>query len=380
MRKGLFTSESVGPGHPDKICDQISDAILDAVLATDPKARVAVETAIKDNNVFLLGEVTTKAKVNYISIAKKVLKEIGYTNEFTVVSKISKQSLDISKGVNTGGAGDQGIMFGYACRETSELMPLPIALSHSILKKLNEVRKNASNEKLDYANKILPDAKSQVTIDYSHFNPMIDTVVLAVQHKDKIDLDKFKDFLTKNVIAPVVTEYKLNKDFKIIINGTGKFVIGGPFSDTGLTGRKIIVDTYGGAARHGGGAFSGKDSTKVDRSGAYAARWIAKNIVATNLAEECEVQISYVIGKAEPVSIRVDTFGTHTNGYNEEYLEKMVKKLFPLTPKWIETNLDLRQPIYLRTATFGHFGRSDIDLPWERLTLVDKIKDYLKKN
>jgi S-adenosylmethionine synthetase len=380
MKKGLFTSESVGPGHPDKICDQISDAILDAVLTADPKARVAIETAIKDDNVFLLGEVTSKAKINYASIAKKVLKDIGMQQTFTVVSKISKQSKDISQGVDTGGAGDQGMVFGYACRETPELMPLPISLSHSLLRKLDSLRRNPSNEKNDFSSKIMCDSKCQVTIDYSNYNPMINTVVMAVQHKDKIDLEKFREYIAKNVILPVASEYKLNKDFKVIINGTGKFVVGGPFSDSGLTGRKIIVDTYGGAARHGGGAFSGKDSTKVDRSGAYAARWVAKNIVATNLADECEIQISYAIGRAEPVSIRIDTFGTNAAGYSEEYIEKMVKKLFPLTPKWIESNLDLRKPIYQQTAVFGHFGRRDIELPWEQLTLSDKIKDYLKKN
>ncbi|WRO22082.1 methionine adenosyltransferase [Metallumcola ferriviriculae] len=382
MRK-LFTSESVTEGHPDKIADQISDAVLDAIYAQDPMARVACETAITTGLVLVTGEITTNCYVDIPKVVRETIREIGYTrakfgfdcDTCAVLTAIDEQSTDIAMGVDRAleekegslsekeigaiGAGDQGMMFGYASNETPELMPLPISLAHQLTRKLAEVRKSRV---IPY---LRPDAKSQVTVEYEGDLPSrVDTVVISSQHRPDLAMETLKEDIMKYVIKPVVPEELLDEDTKFFINPTGRFVIGGPQGDSGLTGRKIIVDTYGGMARHGGGAFSGKDPTKVDRSATYAARYVAKNIVAARLADRCEVQLAYAIGVAKPVSVRVDTFGT--GKVDDETLVKLVEKHFDLRPAGIIKELDLRRPIYKQTAAYGHFGRNDLDLPWER--------------
>ena len=363
----LFTSESVTEGHPDKIADQVSDAILDACLEQDPYSRVAAETLTATGLVVIAGEITTKAYVDFQSLVRGVISSIGYDNALygfdsntcAVISTINKQSGDIAQGVDTGGAGDQGMMFGYASNETPELMPAPISLAHKLCRQLSAVRKSG---KLPY---LRPDGKSQVTVEYDENGKpfRIDAVVISTQHAENISNDELHADILKYVIQAVLPAAWLDEHTKYHINPTGRFVIGGPMGDTGLTGRKIIVDTYGGAGRHGGGAFSGKDPTKVDRSAAYMARYIAKNIVAAGLAERAEVQLAYAIGVAEPVSVRVDTFGTGKVG--EAKLTELVRKNFSLNPKGIIESLNLRRPIYKKTAAYGHFGRNDPDFTWE---------------
>ncbi|MBI5398311.1 methionine adenosyltransferase [Candidatus Woesearchaeota archaeon] len=368
----LFTSESVSEGHPDKVCDQVSDGILDAIYAQDPFGRVAIETLVKDNRVVVAGEVTTKAAINFEQVVRNVVKGIGYTPDTgfdgdtcDVHVFIREQSPDISQGVTEGeglfkeqGAGDQGLMFGYATNETPELMPLPIMLAHKILLKVRELRRDGT---LPY---LRPDAKSQVTVEYEDGKPLrVDTVVVSTQHKDSATHEEITKDLIDLAVKPVCGKL-LDHDTKYYINPTGKFVIGGPVGDAGVTGRKIIVDTYGGHGSHGGGAFSGKDPSKVDRSAAYAARYIAKNIVASGLADKCEVQLAYAIGVAEPVSILVHCFGT--NRVDEDIISQLVRKHFPLKPADIIAKLDLRRPIYRKTASYGHFGRNDSDFTWER--------------
>ena len=363
----LFTSESVTEGHPDKIADQISDAILDACLEQDPYSRVAAETLTATGLVVIAGEITTKAYVDFQTLVRGVVASIGYDNALygfdsntcAVISSINRQSGDIAQGVDTGGAGDQGMMFGYATNETPELMPAAISLAHKLTKRLSEVRKNG---KLSY---LRPDGKSQVTIEYDEAGKptRIDAVVISTQHAEHISNDELRADILKHVIQAVLPAAWLDENTKYHINPTGRFVIGGPMGDTGLTGRKIIVDTYGGAGRHGGGAFSGKDPTKVDRSAAYVARYIAKNIVAAGLADRCEVQLAYAIGVAEPVSVRVDTFGT--GKVSESKLTELVRKNFSLTPKGIIDSLNLRRPIYRKTAAYGHFGRTEPEFTWE---------------
>lgn len=364
-RNYLFTSESVTEGHPDKMADQISDAILDSMLKDDPFSRVACETMLTTGLVVVSGEVTTKTYVDIPAIVRNTIAGIGYTRAkfgfdyetCGVISTINHQSPDIAMGVDTGGAGDQGLMFGFACNETEELMPLPIMLAHKITMKLSEVRKSGT---LDY---LRPDGKSQVTIEYNGFKPVkVHTVVVSSQHSDVVDMEQLKYDIIEKVIKPVMPEQLFNeKDTIFHINPTGRFVIGGPMGDCGLTGRKIIVDTYGGMGRHGGGSFSGKDATKVDRSATYGARWVAKNIVAAGLATRCEVQLAYAIGVSEPVSINVDTFATGTLPDSE--IEKLVPKVFDLTPRGLISALDLRKPIFQKTATYGHFGRGEFT--WE---------------
>ncbi len=364
----LFTSESVTEGHPDKIADQISDAILDACLAQDPHSRVAAETLTATGLVVIAGEITTKAYVDFQSLVRGVVASIGYDNALygfdsntcAVISSINKQSGDIAMGVDTGGAGDQGMMFGYASDENPELMPTPISLAHRLSQKLTEVRKSGL---LAY---LRPDGKSQVTVEYDKdMNPIrIDAVVISTQHSETISTQELRADILKHVIQATLPAHLLDADTKYHINPTGRFVIGGPMGDTGLTGRKIIVDTYGGMGRHGGGAFSGKDPTKVDRSAAYMARYIAKNIVAAGLAKRCEVQLAYAIGVAEPVSVLVETFGT--GAVDSSTLQKLVREHFKLTPKGIIESLDLRRPIYRKTAAYGHFGRNDKDFTWEQ--------------
>lgn len=375
MYSKLFTSESVGAGHPDKICDQISDTVLDRVLAQDKDARVAIECMASNRLIVIGGEMTTKAYVDVVQCAWEVLKVLGYTeNDFTIISNVNSQSPDINQGVDQKdgniGAGDQGLMFGYAVNETPELMPLPITLAHKLASRAEALRRSGE---FKWAKS---DLKSQVTIDYSGEKPRIDTVLMSVQHDASYDEAAFKTFIKENIMKVVAREYGLNEDFKVFINPTGKFVIGGPIGDTGLTGRKIIVDSYGGKGRHGGGAFSGKDYTKVDRSAAYAARWVAKNIVAAGLATEVEVQLAYAIGIAQPVSVAVETFGTST--VSQEAIEKAVASVFDLSPRGIINALELKSPIYKQTATFGHFGRPDLDLPWERLNKVNELKEAIK--
>lgn len=378
-RNYLFTSESVTEGHPDKMADQISDAILDAMLKDDPFSRVACETMLTTGLVIVSGEVTTKTYVDIPSIVRNTIADIGYTRAkygfdyetCGVLSTINHQSPDIAMGVDTGGAGDQGLMFGFACNETPELMPLPIMLSHKITMKLSEVRKNGT---LPY---LRPDGKSQVTIEYDGFKPVkVHTVVVSSQHADDVSMDKLKADVIEHVIKPVMPAELFNeKDTIFHINPTGRFVIGGPMGDCGLTGRKIIVDTYGGMGRHGGGAFSGKDATKVDRSAAYGARWVAKNIVASGLASRCEVQLAYAIGVSEPVSIMVNTFGT--GSIPDVEIEKIVEKVFDLTPKGLISALDLRKPVFKRTASYGHFGRKEF--AWEDVNKSSEIKDLAGK-
>src|ERR1700754_2247743 len=364
----LFTSESVTEGHPDKIADQISDAILDACLAQDPYSRVACETLTCTGLVVIAGEITTKAYVDFQSLVRGTVASIGYDNALygfdsntcSVISTINKQSGDIAMGVDTGGAGDQGMMFGYATNETPELMPTPISLAHQLAQKLSEVRKNGL---MSY---LRPDGKSQVTVEYDSNNKpvRVDAVVISTQHAETVGNDELRGDILKHVIQAVIPAALLDQDTKYHINPTGRFVVGGPMGDTGLTGRKIIVDTYGGMGRHGGGAFSGKDATQVDRSAAYMARYVAKNIVAAGLADRCEVQLAYAIGVAEPVSVLVDTFGT--GKVDETKLEELVRKNFSLTPKGIIEGLDLRKPIFKATAAYGHFGRKGAGFTWEK--------------
>jgi S-adenosylmethionine synthetase len=370
----LFTSESVTEGHPDKIADQISDAILDAVLAADPIGRVACETLVTTGMAMISGEITTKTYVDFPSIVRNTIKEIGYTRAkygfdsetCAVISSIDPQSPDIAQGVDTGGAGDQGLMFGFACRETAELMPLPIMMAHKLVRRLSEVRKSGD---IDF---LRPDGKSQVTIEYDGKRPVrASAIVISTQHSPTVSNRDLHEAIIEKVIKPVVPEELLDKDTVFHINPTGRFVIGGPQGDTGLTGRKIIVDTYGGRGRHGGGAFSGKDPTKVDRSACYMARYIAKNLVASGLADEVEVQLAYAIGVAEPVSIYVDTFGT--GKVEQSKMVELVREHFQMTPRGIMESLKLRRPIYKKTAAYGHFGRTEPEFSWEQTDKAEAL-------
>jgi S-adenosylmethionine synthetase len=375
-KRYLFTSESVTEGHPDKIADQISDAILDACLAEDAHSRVACETMVTTGLAFIAGEITTNAYVDFPSIVRGTVSAVGYTdatygydcNTCAVISSIHEQSPDIAQGVDPGGAGDQGMMFGYATNENDQLMPTPIMLAHKLTHRLAEVRKSGELEWLR------PDGKSQVTVEYDeNHKPMrVDAVVISTQHSELVDNNKIRTDVLKHVIQAVIPSHMLDADTKYHINPTGRFVVGGPMGDTGLTGRKIIVDTYGGMGRHGGGCFSGKDPTKVDRSACYMARYVAKNVVAAGLAERCEVQVAYAIGVAEPVSVLVDTFGTGKVG--PEMLQELVRANFDLTPKGIISSLNLRRPIFKKTAAYGHFGRPDPDFTWERTDKAAKLR------
>ena len=395
MEKLLFTSESVTEGHPDKICDQISDAVLDALLAQDPMSRVACETAVTTGLVLVMGEITTKAQIDIQTIVRETIREIGYDrakygfdcDTCGVIVALDKQSTDIAMGVDKAleakenhmsdeeieaiGAGDQGMMFGYATNETPELMPYPISLAHKLARKLTEVRKNGT---LPY---LRPDGKTQVSVEYDENGKpcRLEAVVLSTQHDENVSQEQIHADIKKYVFDPVLPQDMIDDETKFFIKPTGRFVIGGPNGDSGVTGRKIIVDTYGGYARHGGGAFSGKDCTKVDRSAAYAARYVAKNIVAAGLAEKCEIQLSYAIGVARPTSIMVDTFGT--GKLADDKLVEIIRENFDLRPAGIIKMLDLRRPIYKQTAAYGHFGRTDIDLPWEKTDKVDDLKKYL---
>ncbi|MEJ9211672.1 methionine adenosyltransferase [Bacillus smithii] len=392
-KRRLFTSESVTEGHPDKICDQISDAILDAILEKDPNARVAAETSVTTGLVLVSGEITTSSYVDIPKIVRQTVRDIGYTrakygfdaDTCGVLTSIDEQSPDIAQGVDRAlearegsmtdeeieaiGAGDQGLMFGFACNETEELMPLPISLAHSLSRRLTKVRKEGI---IPY---LRPDGKTQVTVEYDENDKpvRIDTIVISAQHHPEITLEQIQRDIKEHVIDPIVPKELIDDETKYFINPTGRFVIGGPQGDAGLTGRKIIVDTYGGYARHGGGAFSGKDPTKVDRSAAYAARYVAKNIVAAGLAEKCEVQLAYAIGVAQPVSISIDTFGT--GAVSEDVLVDVVRKNFDLRPAGIIKMLDLRRPIYKQTAAYGHFGRTDLDLPWEKTDRAQTLRE-----
>ncbi len=378
--KFLFTSESVSMGHPDKLADQISDGILDALLAQDPKSRVACETLVTTDYCVLAGEITTTAKVDYEKVAREVIAAVGYTHDdigfdaktCKVDVKLHSQSPDIAMGVDRDGAGDQGLMFGYACDETPELMPLPIALSHRILNRLTKARQTGE---VDW---LRPDSKSQVTVEYDGDRAVrIDTVVVSTQHSPKVTQEQIYDYIKNKIIIPELPKDLVNGEIKYFINPTGNFVVGGPHGDCGLTGRKIIVDSYGGWGRHGGGAFSGKDPTKVDRSAAYMARHVAKNIVAAGLAERCEVQLAYAIGVAEPVSVHVDTQGT--GRVDDQRLCELVREVFPLTPSGIIKYLDLRRPIYRKTAAGGHFGRSEPEFRWESTDKAEALKEAAKQ-
>ena len=394
MSKRLFTSESVTEGHPDKICDQISDAILDEILKEDPMARVACETTCTTGIISIMGEITTSCYVDFPKVARQVVLDIGYDRAkygfdgttCAVVTAIDEQSPDIAQGVNDGyenreqggndnenstGAGDQGMMFGYACDETPEFMPMPISLAHKMAKKLTQVRKDGI---LDY---LRPDGKTQVTVEYDDDKPVrVDAVVVSSQHSPDVDIQKLREDIKREVILTTVPAELIDENTKFYINPTGRFVVGGPNGDSGLTGRKLIVDTYGGYARHGGGAFSGKDCTKVDRSAAYASRWVAKNVVAAGLAKKCEVQLAYAIGVAHPVSIMVDTFGTAT--VDEDKIEQAIEKVFDLRPHAIIKQLDLRKPIYKNLAAYGHMGREDLGVSWEKLDKVEELKAAIK--
>lgn len=389
----LFTSESVTEGHPDKICDQISDSVLDSIIELDPNARVACEVSITTGLVVIMGEITTSAYVDIPSVVRRVISDIGFNDpelgfdskSCGIMLSINEQSPDISEGVSTSlevrennitdknaliGAGDQGMMVGYACTETPELMPLPISLSHKLVQQLSKVRRDNT---LNY---LRPDGKSQITVEYSMGKPKrIDTVVVSTQHDPDISQSDIYNDVNKYVIEPIIDKSLVDSNTKIYVNPSGRFVIGGPNGDTGLTGRKILVDTYGGFARHGGGAFSGKDPTKVDRSGAYAARWVAKNLVAAGVSDLCEVQLAYAIGMAEPVSVSVETFGTSNISYDK--IIDIINEVFDLRPAAIIEQLNLRQPIYHSTSFYGHFGRSDLDLPWERINKIEDIKSRL---
>ena len=373
--KHLFTSESVTEGHPDKLADRISDAVLDAVLEQDPTGRVACETLVTTGLCMIAGEITTKGYADFPKVARETIRDVGYTqadfgfdcHTCAVISSIDEQSADIAMGVDPGGAGDQGLMFGYACNETDELMPLPISLAHKLCRKLTDVRKT---DELDY---LRPDGKSQVTIEYDGGKPVrIDAVVISTQHSDRVEQEQLKREVIEHVVRPIIPGAMVDANTKYHINPTGRFVVGGPHGDTGLTGRKIIVDTYGGMGRHGGGAFSGKDPTKVDRSACYMARHIAKNIVAAGLATHCEVQLAYAIGVADPVSVMVDTLGTGQIG--EERLAEIVRNSFPLTPKGIIAYLDLRRPIFTATSAYGHFGREGEGFTWEKTDKAEVLK------
>ena len=380
MSKRLFTSESVTEGHPDKICDQISDAILDAILAEDPDGRVACETTVSTGLVHVMGEITTSCYVDIPKIVRDTVREIGYTrakfgfdaDTCAVITNIDEQSEDIALGTNddVGGAGDQGMMFGFACDETPELMPLPISLAHKLAKQLSQVRRDGV---LDY---LRPDGKTQVTVEYEDDRPVrVDTIVVSSQHSPEVSIEQLRSDIIEKVIRPIVPANLLDENTKYLINPTGRFVIGGPQGDSGLTGRKIIVDTYGGYGRHGGGAFSGKDPTKVDRSGAYAARWVAKNVVAAGLARRCEVELAYAIGVSQPVSVLVDTFGT--GSVEDDRIAETVKKVFDLSPAGIIKALDLRRPQYQALAAFGHMGREDLGTAWERTDKAEALKKAL---
>lgn len=379
MAKRLFTSESVTEGHPDKICDAISDAVLDEIMDRDPNGRVACEVTANTGVIYVMGEITTETYVDIPAVARRVVREIGYTRAkygfdaetCAVLTSIKEQSPDIAMGVDPGGAGDQGMMFGYACDETEELMPMPISLAHKLCKRLTEVRKNGT---LDW---LRPDGKSQVTVEYQDDKPVrVDAVVISTQHSPDISIEELRAAIEKEVIRPVIPAGMIDSDTKLYINPTGRFVVGGPQGDSGLTGRKIIVDTYGGYARHGGGAFSGKDPTKVDRSAAYAARWVAKNIVAAGLARRCELQLAYAIGVAQPVSVMVDTFGT--GAVPDEAIEQAVEQVFDLTPAAIIDRLQLRRPIFRQLAAYGHMGREDLGVSWEKTDMADKLKAAVK--
>lgn len=390
LNKQFFTSESVTEGHPDKICDQISDAVLDAILAQDPDARVACETCCTTGMVMIMGEISTSCYVDIPSIARNVVLEIGYDRAkygfdgttCSVLTSIDEQSKDIALGVDhsletkeggeeNNGAGDQGMMFGYACDETPEYMPMPISLAHRLARRLTEVRKDGT---LDY---LRPDGKTQVTVEYENDRPKrVDTIVISTQHSDTVSLDTIREDLKKHVIDVIVDADMMDAETKVYINPTGRFVIGGPQGDSGLTGRKIIVDTYGGMARHGGGAFSGKDPTKVDRSAAYTARYVAKNIVAAGLARKCEIQLAYAIGVAQPVSVLADTFGTGV--LPDEEIAEIVRKEFDLRPTAIIRTLELRKPIYRNLAAYGHFGRDDLQVKWESTEPAERLKAYVK--
>lgn len=380
MEKNLFTSESVSEGHPDKLCDQISDAILDECLRQDKYSRVACECFVTTNLLVIGGEITTNAKVDYEAVARDVMRRIGYTAEDLGIDAdtceikvvMDTQSSDIALGTNVevGGAGDQGIMFGYATNETETYMPLPISMAHELVRYASELRHNGT---FKHAR---PDMKSQVTIDYTdENNPKVDTILMSIQHDPDFNEEEFKTFIKEKIMKEVVRKHHMNEDYKVFINPTGRFVIGGPHGDTGLTGRKIIVDTYGGMARHGGGAFSGKDPSKVDRSAAYITRYIAKNIVAAGLCDRIEIQLSYAIGVKDPTSVHVDTYGT--GKVADEVILDAIKKEFDLTPKGIINTLDLLNPIYGPTAAYGHFGRTDVEFPWEKLNKVEDLKKYL---
>lgn len=380
MEKNLFTSESVSEGHPDKLCDQISDAILDECLRQDKYSRVACECFATTNLLVIGGEITTNAKVDYEAVARDVMRRIGYTAEDLGIDAdtceikvvMDTQSSDIALGTNVevGGAGDQGIMFGYATNETETYMPLPISMAHELVRYASELRHNGT---FKHAR---PDMKSQVTIDYTdENNPKVDTILMSIQHDPDFNEEEFKTFIKEKIMKEVVRKHHMNEDYKVFINPTGRFVIGGPHGDTGLTGRKIIVDTYGGMARHGGGAFSGKDPSKVDRSAAYITRYIAKNIVAAGLCDRIEIQLSYAIGVKDPTSVHVDTYGT--GKVADEVILDAIKKEFDLTPQGIINTLDLLNPIYGPTAAYGHFGRTDVEFPWEKLNKVEDLKKYL---